>query len=169
MTDVAQQHKSRLRDYFDGVGFERWSAIYGQAEVSRIRQTIRDGHAAMLGQAEAWLLEALRAGGRQMANDDSSSFHRPSSVLDAGCGTGLFSLALARRGLDVTAVDIAPQMVAATLELARSAGQSNRISALTGDLERIGGSFDAVVCFDVLVHYPYAGFAQLCAHLASLT
>ena len=104
MTD-ATQHKNKLLAYFNGDGFERWSAIYGQAEVSRIRQTIRDGHAAMLAQAQEWLVEAL--GSRQLTAD-SSQTDRP-SLLDAGCGTGLFTLALAQRGFDVTAVDIAPQ------------------------------------------------------------
>src|SRR5215218_1065665 len=93
MTDIAQQHKSRLRDYFNGIGFERWSAIYGQAEVSRIRQTIRAGHAVMLAQAEQWLVEALRADERSTIKDESTATHpsssalRPSSILDAGCGT----------------------------------------------------------------------------------
>ena len=132
----------------------------------------------MLAQAEAWLVEALRADeGRRTKDerashtdaDPSSVVLRPSSVLDAGCGTGLFTLALARRGFGVTAVDIAPQMVAATLAQARQAGLAERGSGSAGDLEHVGGSFDAVVCFDVLVHYPQASFAQLLTHLASLT
>jgi magnesium-protoporphyrin O-methyltransferase len=178
MTDIAQQHKSRLRDYFDGIGFERWSAIYGHDRVSRIRQTIRDGHAAMLAQAEQWLLEALRADERPKTNDErasrapastSSFVLRPASILDAGCGTGLFTLALARRGLNVVAVDIAPHMVETTLAQARQAGLAERVAGHTSDLERVGGRFDAVVCFDVLVHYPRASFAQICTHLAALT
>mgnify|MGYP000269925098 CR=1 FL=1 len=40
--ELSHNHKSRLLAYFDGQGFERWSAIYGDAEVSRIRRTIRD-------------------------------------------------------------------------------------------------------------------------------
>ncbi len=173
MTDIIQQHKSKLRDYFDGIGFERWSAIYGQAEVSRIRQTIRDGHAAMLAQAEAWIVEGVGSWelgvGTTIPNSQLPTPNPAPQVLDAGCGTGLFSLALARRGLDVTAVDIAPQMVAATIAQARAAGLSERVTGSAGDLESVGGSFDAVVCFDVLVHYPQASFAQLVTHLASLT
>src|SRR5690349_9509299 len=111
--DIAQQHKSRLREYFDGIGFERWSAIYGQAEVSRIRQTIRAGHAAMLAQAEQWLCEGVGSWelgvGNGLTNPQPPTPNSAPQVLDAGCGTGLFSLALARRGFDVTAVDIAPQ------------------------------------------------------------
>lgn len=174
MTDIIQQHKSKLRDYFDGIGFERWSAIYGEVEVSRIRQTIRDGHAAMLAQAEAWLVETLQDGRRKpedgnVATYSAASGRCPPAVLDAGCGTGLFTLALARRGFDVTAVDIAPQMIEATLAQASAADLSERVTGSASDLEGVGGSFDAVACFDVLVHYPQASFAQLCTHLASLT
>lgn len=87
-------------------------------------------------------------------------------MLDAGCGTGLFSVALARHGFNVTAIDLAPQMIEAARENARRAGVDDRIKFLADDLEAIDGSFDAVVCFDVLVHYPRPLFAQLCTHLA---
>ena len=53
------QHKAQLQDYFDGVGFDRWSAIYGKAPLSRIRRTIRTGHDRMLAQADAWLAESF--------------------------------------------------------------------------------------------------------------
>ena len=62
MTDVSR-HKQQLRDYFDGDGFQRWSAIYGEAEVSRVRRTIRVGYNRMLARAEAWLLEWVSATG----------------------------------------------------------------------------------------------------------
>lgn len=151
MLDLTQ-HKAQLQSYFDGIGFERWTAIYGDAQLSRVRRSIRAGHTMMLAQAEAWLAETNLPAGAH--------------VLDAGCGTGLFSLLLARRGLRVTAVDLAPQMVAAAQEQAERAGLADRISFHSGDLEQVDGSFDAVVCFDVLVHYPQPGFGQLCAQLA---
>lgn len=151
MIDSAR-HKDQLRAYFDGVGFERWRAIYGGGELSRVRRTIRDGHAAMLAQAEAWLAEA--------------ALPADAHVLDAGCGTGLFSLILARRGLRVTAVDLAPQMIAMAQAEAEAAGLADRISFQSGDLETVAGRFDAVVCFDVLVHYPQPSFEQLCTELA---
>jgi magnesium-protoporphyrin O-methyltransferase len=136
--DIAQ-HKARLRHYFDGIGFERWSAIYGQADLSPIRRSIRVGHEAMLAHAEAW----LDADGPQNG-----------AALDAGCGTGLFSLALARRGLQVTAADLAPQMVAATATAAAAAGLDKRVICRVADLDEIDGRFALVVCFDVLIHYP---------------
>lgn len=148
------QHKAQLRQYFDGVGFERWSAIYGQARLSPIRRSIREGHTVMLGIAEQW------------AELPSASL--PATALDAGCGTGLFSLALARRGYQVSSSDLAPQMVAATAEAAEAAGLADRISCRVSDLEDLAGRYSLVACFDVLIHYPAAPFAKMLSHLASL-
>ncbi|MBA3946652.1 MAG: magnesium protoporphyrin IX methyltransferase [Herpetosiphonaceae bacterium] len=147
------QHKAQLRDYFDGAGFERWTAIYGQGELGRVRRSIRVGHDRMLKQAATWLSEAGIGPGMR--------------VLDAGCGTGLWSVALAEQGCLVTAVDIAPKMVAATRARAEERRVVDRLTLLTGDLEQVRGSFDVVVCFDVLVHYPPPSFAALLSRLAA--
>lgn len=152
MLDIVQ-HKAQLQAYFNGLGFERWSAIYGEVPLSAVRRTIREGHARMLKLAESWLAE--------------EGFGSGNSALDAGCGTGLFSEILARRGMAVTGADIAPQMAAAAEARLRAAGLVGNFVA--SDLEAIQGRFDLVACFDVLVHYPSAGFAQLCTHLANLT
>jgi len=104
----------------------------------------------MLAQAESWLLESCPGG----------------TLLDAGCGTGVFSVAMAQRGFAVTAVDIAPRMVQAARKTAQQEGVANRIRFLEGDIEHVNGRFDAVVCFDVLVHYPRQAFEQLCIFLA---
>lgn len=153
--DIAQ-HKARLRNYFDGVGFARWSAIYGDAALSPVRRAIREGHTRMLAQAEMWLAESIpQAAGL--------------TALDAGCGTGLFSLALARRGFAVRAADIAPQMAAATAAAAAAAGLADRVHCQVSDLDELAGSYDLVACFDVLIHYPPELFGGMLAHLASLS
>lgn len=143
-------HKLQLKNYFDGIGFDRWSAIYGEGELSPIRRTVREGHELMLAQAESWLLESCTAG----------------RLLDAGCGTGLFSVRMAQLGFNVTAVDIAPRMVDAARDNAQQAGVTERIALITGDIESVPGRYDAVACFDVMVHYPREAFAQLCTFLA---
>lgn len=145
--------QSQLRTYFDGTGFDRWAAIYGQGPLSSVRQSIREGHARMLTQAETW----LAADGRGQ------------TLLDAGCGTGLFTVAMAKRGYQVTAVDIAPRMIAAARRAAEEAGVAHRIEFLEGDVEQVTatlGRFDVVVSFDVLVHYPREPFRTLCTQLA---
>jgi SAM-dependent methyltransferase len=43
---------------------------------------------------------------------------RPSSVLDAGCGTGRVARELARRGIDVVGIDVDASMIATARELA---------------------------------------------------
>jgi magnesium-protoporphyrin O-methyltransferase len=152
MLDLAQ-HKDRLRSYFDGLGYERWSAIYGDGPLSAVRRAIREGHTRMLQVADGWLAEA--------------AFPKGTRVLDAGCGTGLFSLLLARKGLAVTAVDIAPNMVEATAAALGTEGL--QADCIVTDLEAINGQFALVACFDVLVHYPAESFTQLLRHLANLT
>jgi magnesium-protoporphyrin O-methyltransferase len=157
MTFDVVQHKAKLQTYFDGVGFERWSAIYGQGPLTGVRRSVRDGHAIMMDRAEAWLLE--------------QRLPPHAHIFDAGCGTGLFSIRLAQRGFRVTAADIAPQMVRTARAQAQQAGGdiADRIHFVVGDLEVVGGTYDAVVCFDVLIHYPRPGFAQLCSRLARLS
>lgn len=149
------QHKARLRQYFDGVGFERWSAIYGnQARLSGIRRSIREGHTLMMGLAEQWA--------------DLPPAGTPATALDAGCGTGLFSMALARRGFQVSAADIAPAMAEATAEAAAAAGLADRITSRVSDLEELSGRYSLVSCFDVLIHYAPEPFVQMLRHLAGL-
>jgi magnesium-protoporphyrin O-methyltransferase len=155
-------HKARLLAYFNGLGFERWSAIYGDTALSGVRRKIREGHTEMMALARQWLLESLLP---EPGLSRQVPVHR---VLDAGCGTGLLSVALAERGLWVTAVDLAPRMVAAAERAASDAGVRERMAFQTGDLEAVEGRFDAVVSLDVLLHYPRQGFARLCARLAQV-
>jgi SAM-dependent methyltransferase len=67
-------------------------------------------------------------------------------VLDAGCGPGRHSLALARRGFDVVGVDLSPDFIA----LARDNATAEHLSA-TFDIADIRDlmyedEFDAVIC-----------------------
>jgi SAM-dependent methyltransferase len=65
----------------------------------------------------------------------------PSTVLDAGCGTGRVGIELARRGIEVVGVDVDPSMLAA----ARARGPE--IEWVEADLT----SFDLGRTFDVVV------------------
>ena len=69
--------------------------------------------------------------------------YSPTSVLDAGCGTGRVAIELARRGVDVVGVDVDPSMLAT----ARSRAPSLRFEQ--GDLADpdldLGRTFDLVV------------------------
>jgi 2-polyprenyl-3-methyl-5-hydroxy-6-metoxy-1,4-benzoquinol methylase len=91
-------------------------------------------------------------------------------VLDAGCGGGRFSRALARLGADVTALDLSEHAVA---NLRREAAASGRkIQAFRHDLLQAAnlelGSFALVWCYDVLHHTgnAYRAFQNLCPLIA---
>jgi SAM-dependent methyltransferase len=89
-------------------------------------------------------------------------------LLDVGCGAGREAVALARAGLAVTAVDLAPAMAALTRRRAAAAGLP--VAVLAGDaleLEWAPASFDAVyLAAGVYSHIP--GRARRVATLARL-
>ncbi len=80
-------------------------------------------------------------------------------VLDVGCGGGLLSEAMARRGANVTGIDLAPL----TVEVAELHALSSsleieylRQSAETHALER-PDTYDVVTCMEMLEHVPDPG------------
>lgn len=150
--------KAGLREYFGPQGFERWRSIYGSGPVSRIRGTVRKGHAAVVAQALAWAWEE----------------GTPQRVLDAGCGPGIVSLALARGGSTVVGCDLSEQMVSYAHQQAQAepAEIAQRLEFVVSDLESAGqvvsGTFDLAICLDVLIYYPETEFSQIIQKLTQL-
>lgn len=151
----AEEHQKMLRSYFNGSGFNRWSSIYGNEKLSTVRTTVRQGHAVMMDRAFEWLQQL--------------NLPEDATILDAGCGTGLFSIRLAGNGYNVKAVDIAAQMVNKSREEATAKGVQERIDFEVNTIESVKGMYDAVVCFDVLIHYPAEGFIEAFKNLSNLT
>lgn len=88
--------------------------------------------------------EALAASGMDMHGEaDLVDSYDPSSVLDAGCGTGRVAIELQRRGRSVTGVDLDPRM----LETARR--KAPTLEWVHGDLADPTLAFDRR--FDVVV------------------
>jgi len=139
MSSVSYQAKrGQLETYFDRTAVEAWSRLTrDDAEVSRIRATVRAGRNRMRQTLLDWLPADL-AGWR---------------VLDAGCGTGASAVELACRGADVVAVDLSPKLVDLAAQRAPS-GLPGSIRFRVGDmLDPSLGRFDAVLAMDSLIHY----------------
>ena len=93
---------------------------------------------------------------------------RGARVLDVGCGGGLLSEALVGEGAEVTALDLAPDL----LKIARLHGlESGRkvdyrqvpVEALAAEMP---ASFDAITCMEMLEHVPEpASVLRACATL----
>ena len=67
-------------------------------------------------------------------------------VLDAGCGPGRHSLELARRGIEVTGIDLSPDFVALARAAAEAEGLPARFEVLDIRELAFDGTFDAVIC-----------------------
>ena len=74
------------------------------------------------------------------------------AVLCWGDGLGFDSLSLAQAGHDVTWYDVAGYSSAFATRMFEAAGSQARVRTDPGELEE--GTFDAVVCLDVLEHVP---------------
>ena len=89
-------------------------------------------------------------------------------VLDVGCGAGLLSEALAREGAQVTALDLAPELIeVARLHLLESGLQ---VDYSLQSVEQLAAeepsSFDAITCMEMLEHVPDPGaIVRACATL----
>ena len=117
--------KEKIREMFDGIapGYDRLN------------------HLMSLGADRGWRRRALR----EAVTPDT-----PQRILDIACGTGDFSLAIARRmhpDSRITGLDLSEGMLAVMREKVARAGLSGRISCLQGDSEALpfpDGSFDVV-------------------------
>ena len=84
---------------------------------------------------------------------------RGARVLDVGCGAGLLSEALAREGAEVTAIDLAPDLikVAKLHRLESGVEVDYRLAPVETLAEEVPGTFDAITCMEMLEHVPDPG------------
>ena len=85
-------------------------------------------------------------------------------VLDVGCGGGILAEAMARRGAQVTGIDLSEKALrVAELHLHES-GLSVRYEKAA--VEDVSGEFDVVTCMELLEHVPQpASMVSACARL----
>ena len=146
--------RDELERYFDRTAVEAWKRLTSDAPVSRVRATVRAGRDAMRDTIASWLPQDLHG----------------ARVLDAGCGTGALSVALARRGADVLGVDVSPTLVGLAGERAPQDLAPGRATFAVGDmLDPALGRFDYVVAMDSLIHYEGADIARTVSALAART
>jgi len=76
----------------------------------------------------------------------SASLPPGSAVLDMGCGDGAHAVAMAARGISVTALDPSPAQLMRASQNAQATGMA--INLVSGDMRQpnIDGQFDAVIC-----------------------
>jgi len=145
--------RARVETYFDRTATDVWARLTSDAPVSRIRQTVRQGRDEMRTQMLARLPEDL-TGAR---------------VLDAGCGAGQMTEALAARGAEVVACDISPSLVGIARDRLSPALRS-RVTFHAGDMLDKGlGRFDHVMAMDSLIYYTTQDLARALSALAERT
>lgn len=86
----------------------------------------------------------------------------PDPVLDAGCGTAVKSILLARRGYHVIGIDFSAAILPYALASAEAAGQLERTEFRQGDLTQLefpSAGVHRIVCWGVLMHVPAVGKA----------
>jgi magnesium-protoporphyrin O-methyltransferase len=149
-----QERRKQIETYFDRTAVEAWARLTSTAPVGKIRATVRAGRDRM----RQILLDLLPVdfGGRR--------------VLDAGCGTGAFSVEAARRGAQVVAVDLSPTLIDIARARLPPRFQSGAIEFHAGDMSDSGlGRFDHVVAMDSLIHYGAPDVVRMLARFATRT
>lgn len=76
-----------------------------------------------------------------------------SRILEIGAGTGRYSIALAKEGMDVTAVELVESNLEALRENGKGLGNLRSFQADATDLSRFpDDAFDATLCFGPMYH-----------------
>jgi magnesium-protoporphyrin O-methyltransferase len=136
-----RNRRGKIETYFDSTAADAWRKLTSTENVSGIRATVRAGRDRMRATLLSWLPDDLKG-------------HR---ILDAGCGTGAFSVEAAKRGAQVLAIDLSPTLVDVARDRSAElldADALARIDFRSGDmLDDALGQFDHVVAMDSLIHY----------------
>lgn len=153
-TAAYEARRGRLETYFDRTALDAWAQLTSDAPVSRIRATVRAGRDAMRDTLLSWLPRDMRA----------------TTLFDAGCGTGALSVAAARRGGNVTGIDVSGSLIDLARERAPKDVAPGAIDFGVGDMfDPRFGRFDYVVAMDSLIHYPSAEILRVLGAFAART
>lgn len=148
-----ESRRDKIETYFDRTAADAWSALTSDAPVSRIRQTVRAGRDEMRATLLGWLPQDMTG----------------LRLLDAGCGTGSFSIEAARRGAEVVAIDLSPTLVDLARQRQPAELAPGRIDFRVGDMAETtaGEQFDYAVAMDSVIHYDPEHAIEVLSRLAS--
>jgi len=125
-----------------------------------------------------WIEENIKRGYEGYQNDHNSAAINKTAdtglagkkVLDVGCGGGILSESMARRGADVTGIDLGTENLKAAALHAEQSGLANTLRYQHIPVEDLAkthaGQFDVVTCMEMLEHVPDpASIVQACFEL----
>ncbi len=121
----------------------------------KMADNIAEASGLLDSESEAFMKRVYAGGiGRYEKRLEALGFIGMDSVMDAGCGFGQWSLALARHNGNVWGVDISPGRIKCAESMARQNGFFNihfRCSSLE-DLEFSDKYFDGIFCYSTIHH-----------------
>lgn len=154
MSDSYLERRGEIETYFDRTAAVAWTKLTSDAPVSGIRATVRAGRNRMRATLLSFLPKDLQG----------------CRILDAGCGTGALAIEAAKRGADVTAVDISPTLINIAKERMPERVGLGRVQFFAGDmLDNQFGTFDHVVAMDSLIHYGLEDMVNMIARLSEMS
>ncbi len=126
---------------------ERIVRYWGKRSDSFLQQRREELHSPMAGR---WLEEIEK----QLPQG------KPLKILDVGCGSGFFTILLAKQGHQVTGTDLTPEMVENSIALAREEQVSCQFLVMDAEkLEFPDASFDVVISRNLTWTLPHARHA----------
>ena len=117
-----------------------------------------------------WIEENVKRGYQNAANKTAEQGLAGKKVLDVGCGGGILSESMARRGADVTGIDLGTENLKAAALHAEQSQLDNTLRYQHIPVEELAktqaGQFDVVTCMEMLEHVPDpSSIVQACYEL----
>ena len=117
-----------------------------------------------------WIEENFKRGYQNAANKTAEQGLSGKKVLDVGCGGGILSESMARRGADVTGIDLGTENLKAAALHAEQSQLESTLRYQHIPVEELAktqaGQFDVVTCMEMLEHVPDpSSIVQACYEL----
>ena len=148
-----EQRRGQIETYFDKTASKAWSVLTSDEKLGHIRRTVRAGRDSMRAMLLDYISQPIEA-----------------VILDAGSGTGALAGELAKRGANVTGIDLSKTLVDLARYRAPNLQHGGRLRFLVGDMtDPLLGRFDYVVAMDSLIHYAPEDALRVLAGFAART